>query len=441
MTEILFISAQLLLFFFLTIFPLNKITTPIIYKTLEKSTFNCLFVNILILFFFFLIFSFFRLNFHYLLFAIVIVYILFFLFFFKNIVFEIKNNKNMSLYFFFIIINFFLFINLAYNLEIGWDGLSTWLLKSNLFYKNSNYFDLFNEDLPFKQYPHLGAYTWAFFWKNSLMDNEYYGRLFFKYIYVVSLFVISNSIRNISNLKKIVIVFCLMLLSQDYDKILEGYQEYLLFSFLIFIGKLIEIIQSHTNSIKSNALFFFILLGSLLLPWIKNEGFFYSLFIVIIFFYFKIEFRYKFIFFLINLINLTFQTIIIKIIYKIDSLFQGHFNSLSYFFYQFNFLEYFERTLYISIYFIHGALKYPITLVYLLSLFYVFIKKKNIYDNRIYITFFILNILFIYGIYLLTKEDLIWHLQTSIKRLVLQTSGFYIFITISLINSKKFFYK
>ena len=49
--------------------------------------------------------------------------------------------------------------------------------------------------------------------------------------------------------------------------------------------------------------------------------------------------------------------------------------------------------------------------------------------------------LFIFGIYILTDADLVWHLQTSIKRLILQTSGFYLFISIWVINNfgKKLF--
>lgn len=440
MTEILFIGAQLILFIFLTTFPLNKIITPSLYKSLDNSIINCLFVNILILLFFFLIFSFFRFNFNQLLFIIFISYLFLFLFFFKDILLEVKKKIDLSLYLFFIFINFFFFINLAYNLEIGWDGLATWKLKANLFYNNRNYFDLFNEDIPFKQYPQLGAYTWAFFWKNSLMDNEYYGRLFFKYIYVVSLFVISNSIKNISNFNRIIIVFCLILLSQDYDQILEGYQDYLIFSLLIFIGKLIQLFQSNSNN-KTNILLFFIAIGTLLLPWVKNEGFFYCMFIVVIFFYLRIRLEYKFAFLFINLINLIFQNIIIKILYKISTMFQDNYIGFSIFFAQINLVEIFEKVFYISIYFMHGMLKYPLALIYLLSLVYILLSKKNIYDNRIFITFFIFNIFFIYGVYLLTKENLIWHLQTSIKRLVLQTTGFNIYLAISLINSKKFFHK
>ena len=32
-------------------------------------------------------------------------------------------------------------------------------------------------------YPHLGTYGWGLLWKNSLVDYEYTGRIFYIYIY------------------------------------------------------------------------------------------------------------------------------------------------------------------------------------------------------------------------------------------------------------------
>jgi hypothetical protein len=388
-----------------------------------------------------LVFSFFKFSLNQLLILIIIFYSSLFIIFFKKIYKEIQKQKDFSLYFFFIFINFIFFINLAYNLEIGWDGLATWIFKSNLFYNNKSYFDLFNEDITFKQYPHLGSYTWAFFWKNSLMDKEYFGRLFLKYIYLVSLFIIAISVKNISNFKRIIIVFCLILLSQDYDHILEGYQEYLLFSLLIFAGKLMQIIVTNSKKNKFNFIFLFLLLDACLLPWVKNEGFLYSLFIAFIFLFVKTNFLKKIIFSSFIFINLLYQSIIIKFIYKLESLFQISVDNIFIFVNKISFAEFFSKIFYISIYFIHGIFKYPLAIVYLISILYILRFKKIIYTNKIFIIFFILNISFIYTTYLLTPHDIIWHLQTTIKRLVLQTSGFYIFLTIILINNNKFFYK
>ena len=443
MNEIFFIAVQLILFLILSIFPLNKLTTPETYKNLENSSFNCIMINIVILLFIFLVFSFFNFNLIKLLIFIIILYSPLFIIFLNKINKNFSSKKNFDLFFFFIFINFIFFLNLAYNLEIGWDGLATWIFKSNLFYNNKNYFDLFNENITFKQYPHLGSYTWAFFWKNSFMDKEYFGRLFFKYIYLVSLFVIAISIKNISNFKKIIIVFCLILLTQDYDNTLEGYQEYLLFSILVFAGKLIQIIVTKPQSQKNkfNILFFFLLLNTLLLPWIKNEGFFYSIFISLIFLFVKTRFLNKILFFLFSFCNLIYQTIIIKFIYKLDSIFQISLDSIFMFIFKINFFDFFSKIFYITLYFVHGILKYPIAIIYILSILYIVRFKKIAYAYKLFVIFFTLNILFIYGVYLLTPHDLIWHLQTTVKRLVLQTSGFYIFLTVMFINDSKYLIK
>jgi hypothetical protein len=207
MIEIFFIFTQLILFISLTAFPINKITSPLIYRDLGNSNLNCLFANVVVLLFILLIFSFLKIGLSTLFYLIILFYLTFFLFFFKKIFIEVTNIKYFTTKIFFIFINLFLFFDLACNLTLGWDGLATWIHKTNLLYNNKNYFDLFGEDIIFKQYPHLGSYTWAFFWKNSLMEKEYFGRLFLKYIYVVSLFVVAFSIKNISIFIKILIVF------------------------------------------------------------------------------------------------------------------------------------------------------------------------------------------------------------------------------------------
>ena len=118
------------------------------------------------------------------------------------------------------------FFNTAYNLEIGWDGLSIWIFKANNFYNGKNYADLFFDKVPYIQYPHLGSYIWAFFWKNSFIQKEYLGRLFLDYLYLISLFVIANSLKKQSNFKKLIFIFCLMLFTFDYNNTLSGYQDY-----------------------------------------------------------------------------------------------------------------------------------------------------------------------------------------------------------------------
>ena len=434
MTEIFSIIAQLIIFVFITLFPVNNISTPFLYKSLGKSIFFCRPVNILILFFIFLICSFFSINLHYVFFFILSTYLLISFNNFSKISNAILSKENLSLKFFFIAINLFLFFDLAYNLEIGWDGLAIWLFKANNFYNGHSYFNLFEQEIIYKQYPHLGSYTWAFFWKNSLIEKEYFGRLFFQYIYVVSIFVIANSIKIFSNLKIIITIFCLILLSQDYDNTLQGYQDYLLFSLLIFAGKLIQTLTSRNNS-NNLLLNIFFLLSVLIIPWIKNEGAFYSVFLVILFFLLKTTYLMKFIFSFLVILNIGSHAFIIKFIYKLENLYQFSFNTILLFFKNFDISNLLIKISYIFLYLFHGFIKYPITILYLIGILYVIKYKKISSQNKSFLVFFFMQFFFIFSIYILSNEDLVWHLQTSIKRLVLQTSGFYLFISIWVINN------
>jgi hypothetical protein len=112
MTEIFSIIAQLIIFVFITLFPVNNISTPFLYKSLGKSIFFCLPVNILILFFIFLICSFFSINLHYVFFFILSTYLLISFNNFSKISNAILSKENLSLKFFFIAINLFLFFDL-----------------------------------------------------------------------------------------------------------------------------------------------------------------------------------------------------------------------------------------------------------------------------------------------------------------------------------------
>jgi hypothetical protein len=440
MTEIFSIIAQLIMFLFITLLPVNNISTPFLYKSLGKSNFFCIPVNILILLFIFFICSFFPINLRYVFFFIFVTYLLIFFNNFYKICDEILKKKNLSLKLFFIAINLFLFFDLAYNLEIGWDGLAIWIFKANNFYNGHSYFNLFEQEIVYKQYPHLGSYTWAFFWKNSLMEKEYFGRLFYQYIYVVSIFVIANSIKIFSNLKIIITIFCLILLSQDYDNTLQGYQDYLLFSLLIFSGKLIQTITSR-NNFNNLLLNNFFLLSILIIPWIKNEGAFYSIFLVILFFLSKTTYLMKLIFFFLVILNIGLHAFIIKFIYELESLYQFSFNTILLLFKNFDTSNLVIKISYIFVYLFHAFTKYPIAILYLFGILYVIKYKKINYQNKFFLLFFFMQFLFIFGIYILTNHDLVWHLQTSIKRLILQTSGFYLFISIWVVNNfaKKLF--
>ena len=140
-----------------------------------------------------------------------------------------------------------MFADIARDLQLNWDALTLWKLKANYFYNGNNYFDItYDVDFPHPQYPHLGTYIWAFFWKNAILDYEYLGRTFQTYLYVVSLFVLVASFRLQSNSK--IFLFLVILIILSYDPDLRGYQDIYIFSLIIFYGYFIyEKFRLNTN--------------------------------------------------------------------------------------------------------------------------------------------------------------------------------------------------
>ena len=86
----------------------------------------------------------------------------------------------------------------------------------------------------------------------------------------------------------------------------------------------------------------------------------------------------------------------------------------------------------------HAFFKNPILIIDLLIIVACVYFTKLHKDNLPFLTFLVLNIFFIVGIYILTPYDLKWHLQSSVDRLLLQTSGMYIYL-LALLKDKKFF--
>jgi hypothetical protein len=380
-----------------------------------------------------LICSFIKINLSAIFFLIISINTILFILNFKKTIKEIFNKKNSTLKFFFFFINLLLFFNLAYNIELGYDGLQIWVLKTNNFYNGYNYFESFFLLDNVKQYPHLGTYLWAFFWKNSLGGKEYFGRLFHIYLYVFSLFILITSLKNLNEIKKIIILFLLLIFSFDIG--LNGYQEYLMFSLIIFGTKLLTII---INNKKYNLIYFFLfIINSILICFVKNEGIFYAIFFCIIYYFFCKRKIKPIIFSSILLFIIGFQLFISKILYKLESVFQFSITqSLLFNNDMLNVYEIIKRFIYINFYIVHSLLKYPINLINFIGIFISIYFYKKIPENKFLLLFVVLNISFIFSIYLVTPFPLEWHLQTSIKRLFLQTSGLYFFILINIINRK-----
>ncbi len=435
MIEIIQIFLHFALFVFFTYFPINKFTTPKISKIFENTNFNFLFINTLILLFLFLIFSFFRIDLNFFFVFIFFIYLLLFMLNFSKIIKELASTKNLQIKILFFLICLGFFFNTAYNLEIGWDGLSIWIFKANNFYNGKSYIDLFLDNVPYIQYPHLGSYIWAFFWKNSIIQKEYLGRIFYSYVYVVSLFVLCSSIKNLSISKRFFFILFIIIFSFDYNNSMGGYQEYLIFSLLIFAVKIIEISKSIEKKTDDNYLYLALMSNLILLSWIKNESMFYAFFLLIIFIIEKKFNKKSLIFGISTFFIILFQIFIKKYFFELEKAFLFSL-SIESIFKNLNFIEFINRIYFTSVYILHSVLKYPISVINILSIILVIKYFKKLKSSFYLLLFFLMNLIFLYGVYMVTDVPLIWHLKTSVERLILQTSGIYIFLLIHLLNKK-----
>jgi hypothetical protein len=176
---------------------------------------------------------------------------------------------------------------------------------------------------------------------------------------------------------------------------------------------------------------------TILLPWVKNEGIFYSIFIAIVYFFISTESLIKkFFFLLIISVNIITQVTFVKIILTTNQMLQFPLTYDYIFKNIFNIKELFFRFFYISFYIIRSSFQYPLILINFISIVISFKYFRNIKNIKIFYIFFFLNLIFIYGIYTVTTAPLLWHMQTSLSRLMLQTCGFYSFLIIDLINKK-----
>jgi hypothetical protein len=432
MFEILQIFIQLFIFFLLTYFPINKFTLSRFSFDYIQNNYNAIFINIIFILSTFLLLSFFKLNLKLVFLPIFIINFFFFTYNFFNIIKEIFCRKNIEIKLAFIIVCSGFFFNIAANPGLGWDGLAHWLPKANNFYLGKSYFEM-----PHPQYPQLGSYLWAFFWKNSFIQKEYLGRLFLCYLYLISIFIIVSTFKEKSNFKKLIFIFLLLLFTFDYDSKLPGYQEYLIFVLLVFCSKILLEINSRLENSKNSFLYILLVITTILLPWVKNEGIFYSIFIAIVYFFINTESLIKkIIFLLIISTNIIIQVVFIKIILTTNQMLQF---PLVYDYIVkniFNIKELFFRFFYISFYIIRSSFQYPLILINFISIVISFKYLRNIKNIKIFYVFFVLNLIFVYGIYIVTTYPLLWHMQTSLSRLMLQTSGFYSFLIIDLINKK-----
>ena len=368
----------------------------------------------------FLLFSFLSLNTFYLLLAL----------FFSSIIFIINKKNhfvlNFNLKIFFIIIYiFFISIVMANELEFGWDAKFFWFLKTINFYQNNNLINL--DKLPATDYPHLGAYIWSFFWKFPFNAYEYLGRIFYVSIYVLSIFYFCEIFKTF-NLYKIILSSLIIIISYSAE-LFSGNQEVLVFSLVLISTKLsYEILSKKNKNPITNITFLLLSFNAAI--WIKNEGvFFIGFMLFLILILSNITLDQKKILFAtsVSLVILRLSTFMLLDTslesFQFDKTLNfSHFENL------------FTNIKIISFYLVVYMFSIPLILLGLVFIVYNFYTFKIDKTQVFIIGYMVLNLIFIFAAFIFSMESVEWQVRVGLKRVMFETSGFYLLSIAYLFN-------
>ena len=430
MTEILQIIFFYFIFSLLLFLPFNIFSRANFFNNIhihEKTSLN-LVINLNIL----LLLSFLPISVQLIQPVIIVFYLLFLIISYrKNFDLIFKFLKSFFLLF---VIFFLLAIHISSEMFLGWDAKYFYYIKSLFFYEDKTIFDLYKfEDSAW--HPHYGSYLWGFFWTLSLIDNEYFGRLFYLFLFCYSFFIISkiNKKQSINNIIFLLLIF----LSYEYE-FFSGLQEILIFSFLILISKYFFLISNKKNN---NEIFFLclIFLFSNLLIWIKSEGLVYFFILLILLLtQNQILIKRKLVMVSLFIIFYIFKLII----YDVSDLNNGQklfYNSEYILNLDFEIIFYKLKNIFIwFFYYLSNNIFFAI---FIILIFYekFFVKKENkiniIYFRTLMIYLFLIS-MFILFAYVFRDMEIEYAIRTTMDRLVMTASGFFIYPSIKLLINK-----
>jgi len=367
-----------------------------------------------------------------------ILYFIFFAINFSIFVFnKIKNNIIYKLHIYCLLLIFLTFlisVDLASNLYLGWDAKLFWYLKSLNFYENQSFENLKN--IPAFDYPHLGSYLWQLFWKYPFNVYEYHGRIFYVFLYTFSIFLFFENLK-INILKKIILILITILITYSYNINFSGNQEILVFSLIIIATKYSFYLFYNEKKINRFEIILVILGASNLLAWIKNESLFFALILIFsLLLTAKLKKNEKVIFILGSLLIIILKSIIFWKFQTVLSSFE-----FQHTFGEINLINIFNKIKVIIFYLTVYIIQMPIYLILALVIFFIFFNYKI--DNvKLFIFYFaLLNFLFIIIAFLFTMQDVEWQARVGMKRVLFETSGFYLISLLYLINKTIKFFK
>ena len=433
MIELIGILSSLLIFFIFSLFPLPVGYFDKFLSNYKYRIYDLCLINLLINFVLLLFLSFTEINlFYYFITLITISIILNFYSSFRNKIY-LRNFKDFN-FIFFLLINLIIFIFIAQEPTLSWDSQKNWFYKAQSFFYNYNFFDL-NNMLGVDYYPHLGTYLWGFFWKNSLMSYEYFGRYIFVYTFLLSIFSICDYLKVEKYIKALIVTLMVLLCFDDF--LFKGYQEVLVFSLMLFATKNIYNYILHQKSLY--LIISFICLN--LLPWIKNEGFLLlGIFVLSLLITIKrFQKKKEIIFFISFSILLVIIKKLLFLKYLDINLTHGGNFPFPIIFYD---LVNFSVSIFIG--FILAIFKYKIWIFILLSIYLISKNKKispkeNQFFNLMKINL-IMYFLLILGIYFGLTDHIYgveWWIDNSLDRLLYQVSGMFIIYIVLSINYLK----
>tara|TARA_B100001142_G_C14338765_1_gene656956 strand:- start:1249 stop:2559 length:1311 start_codon:yes stop_codon:yes gene_type:complete len=418
-SEILFIS----IFFSLPILLVDK---SYYIKFLQINFIDKISIILIIVVNLLFLFSILNINLEYFLYLYILT--LFYLMIFNLKKIKLQNTKINYSFIILIIFMFLLSIDLADQIYFAWDAKSNWFFKTLNFYQNQKIENLKNFNN--FDYPHLGSLVWSFFWKFPHGQFEYLGRIFYIFIYLLSILSISNCLK-LEKLEKI--IFSILLLSLTYSyELFSGLQDVMIFSLILLFVRFAFIVYEKKKR-SNNFLYLLILIAIFnLLCWTKNEGIFYGLFLFssLFFSYNFSKLDKKLIFFGAILV------LLIRIL-----LFKYYDNQLDPEYFQmrdtisFDIILVIEKLKTITFYVLIYVSQNPIYFITIPTLLYILYKypRRDIVNFIFY--FFILNFIFIYLTYMFKMDEVELLIKASMKRVIFQTSGFYFLIIIIYINN------
>ena len=426
MIEIYYIIAQILFILGIAYFPVILSENNVYFNSLKFNLLDKLSINLI--FFMNLLFltSILNIKTYSILYIYFFIIILFFILNFKNF-----NFNKIKVNYFIISLLIFIFlisIDIADQIFFSWDTKTNWFFKTLNFFQNQDIENLkgFNNF----DYPHLGSFIWSFFWKYPFENYEYLGRIFYVFLYVLSIFSISNCLR-LEIYEKI--IFSILLISLTYNyKLFSGLQDVLIFSVILLFSRFSFVIFQKSYKIN-NTLIILIMLGIFnILCWIKNEGIFYGLFLLI-----SLAITYSFsrrdkIFILFGvIIILSLRLFLFK--YYNTELNPEYFEMNKTLEFDLTLIFYKLKTItfYIFIYLSQNPI-YFLTIPLLIFITFKY-PIKNITKFVLY--FLILNVVFIYFTYALKMIEVELLIKASMVRVIFQTSGIYFLIIVIYINN------